>query len=171
MHRNQFLHALIQSGTCISPSIHIHTLNRDNILGYRENIPIINMDKTLEKWEIFLKVFKQIKKENGVIGIMMDKTASKYYGPVIQNSSIILLNPQWKPGFLSNSSLQLDLIFFFQLSLLDQQSAALEAKRLAIPSAGFISSDMSPNVVDYSFLANTDSYESTKLFLSTLLAV
>jgi len=176
MHLNdqQLLKWMVESGMGISSSIHIHHQNRDAIIAYRHKVPIIDLGQTLENWRIFLALFHKIQSESGNIGFMMDKLSIARYGNWIEsNGNWTLLSSQWKPGTFTNpkKNMNLDLILFFQLANLDQQSAALEAKKLSIPSAGFISSDINPNLVDYSFLANTESFGSLDLFLQMLLHV
>ena len=165
---NHLLEKMIKSGMSISSSTHVHHQNRDAIIAFRNNVPIINLTITIQKWITFLTLFDNIQKAGGKIAFMMNKSSMGRYGRWI-DSNWTLLPSKWKPGTLSNSNTNFDLIIFLQLNQLDQQSAALEAKKLAIPTAGFLSTDLNPTIVDYSFLANTESFTSLDIFLKTLI--
>jgi len=167
LNKVEFLQSMIQSGMGISSSTNIHINNRNSVIAYRNNVPIINLNITLDKWIQFLFLFKNIEKVNGKIAFMCNKQSIHRYGQWISESWHIL-PLQWKPGTLSNSKSNYDLIIFLHLNSLDQQSAALEAKKLSIPSAGFLATDLNPNIVDYSFLANTDSFTSLDFFFNIL---
>lgn len=165
------LQSMFELGMNISYSKFIHKKNNDAIMYTRQGVPLIDLNKTLINWNKFKNFYNILNKKDACIGIMLnEQLISRYSIEIGLKKNWKILPLSWKAGYLTNDSKEnYELIIFFHLNKLDQQKGALETKKLGIPSAGFLSVDMSPEYVDYNIIANMSSKQAYDLFLLDLL--
>lgn len=158
---NKFTKDFLYYGSLGHKSKSVDSKVYSNIVGYRKNVSVINVEKTKEILFLvnqFLKLIF-IKKDTAILFINLNEDSKSVTKLCALRSVESFLVNNWSSGTFTNviSNNKVDVIFV--LGSKDNYFVIQEANKLNIPVIGIVDSDTNSNMVSFPIWANDNSID------------
>ena len=145
---------------------------KEYIYNSRDDIYIIDLQKTVEKLEEAYAALTKIVSDGGkVLFVGTKKQAAEVCREEAKRSGMYYMAERWLGGTLTNFGIREMTRLPQAVIIVDsikEENAIREAKKLGIPTFGIIDTNCDPDLVDYAIPGNDDAVRAIKVVLGSL---
>src|SRR3989304_2514076 len=150
-----------------------HPKMKPYLFGVRQNVQIINVEKTLAKMQEAAAFLKEVAGRNGTILFVSTKMPAKpFTKEFAQRLSIPYVSERWLGGTLTNFPVisKRRPTALIMVDIEEHSTALREAIRMGVPTVAITDTNTDPTLVNFPIPANDKSGKSVRFILDYLAA-